>query len=173
MGLLWNLLSLARNAKQAAGSFNEVRGQATQAQRALSSFQDRLVQKDYERATTGDPQAQFEMGERFYQGLGVNQDYAQAAAWFQLAANRGHVRAQYILGVMCFLGRGVPADAAEAYKWLVLAERQGSEDALAGKRKIAAKIAPEARAEGDTRAAAFAVITDDKPSGATETRITE
>jgi TPR repeat protein len=156
MGLIWNLLSLAKNAKQVTGSFQQVRGQAAQAQRALTSAQDHLVQKDYERALAGDSKAQFEMGERFYQGLGVPRDYAQALAWFQVPAHHGHTRAQYMLGIMFFLGRGVAADAAEAYKWLILAAQQGDEEARATKQKIAAKIHPDARAEGVRRATELA-----------------
>jgi TPR repeat protein len=161
MGLIWNLLSLVKSAQHAAGSFQEMRGRAAHCQRALHQFQDTLVQKDYERAQAGNRQAQFDMGERFYQGLGVTQDYNQAAVWFQEAAQRGHGDAQRVLAVMYFLGRGVGADPAEAYKWAILASSTGEQEALNIRQKIRAKIPAEAATEGEQRASRMAV----KPSG--------
>lgn len=152
MGLIWNLVALARNAKQAAGSFQDVKDKTNRACGALNQYQQRLVQKEYDRAMAGDAQAQFEMGERFFQGIGVERQHEHAAGWFYMAAMQGHTKAQTNLAMMCFLGRGVPADPAEAFKWAFLAARRGGEDALALQRKIESRITPEEIAEGRKRA---------------------
>jgi TPR repeat protein len=153
MGLIWNLLSLVKSAQHATGSFHQMRGRVAQCQNALHQFQDALVQKDYERAQGGNRQAQFDLGERFYQGLGVTQDYHQAAVWFQEAAQRGHSGAQRVLAMMYFVGRGVEADPAEAYKWAILASATGGQEAISTRQKILAKIPTEAAIEGEQRAA--------------------
>jgi TPR repeat protein len=155
MGLIWNLVALVKNAKQAAGAVQKVQGQTAGYLGAINRFQNTLVQKDYDRALSGNSQAQFEMGERFFQGLGVPKDYSEAAAWFQQAAHKGHPKAQRILAMMFFLGRGVAADPAEAYKWIQLASLNGEEDTLHTKRTIASKITAEAMVEGEKRAAAM------------------
>ena len=152
MGVIWNLVSLVKSAKRAVGAMQEIPGHAARCHRAVDQFQNTLVQKDYERARAGSLQAQFEMGERFFQGLGVAKDYAQAAAWFLEAANQGHAGAQNIMAMMYFLGRGVVADPAEAYKWAMLASAGGETDAWNTRREIAAKISAEAKAEGEQRA---------------------
>jgi TPR repeat protein len=154
MGIIRSLVSLATQAKQTAGSLQQLQGRAGQCHQAIHRLQDKLVQKDFDRAMAGNAQAQYEMGERFYQGLGVEKDAATAAAWFELAAKQGLPSAQRLLAMMYFLGRGVPPDPAEAYKWICLAAQKGGEEALAIQRKIAAKIPAEALAEGEKRAAA-------------------
>ncbi len=45
-------------------------------------------------------------------GLGVTQDYAQAAKWYRKAAEQGHAYAQFNLGYMYRFGQGVPQDYA-------------------------------------------------------------
>jgi TPR repeat protein len=48
-------------------------------------------------AEQGSVQAQFSLGERYRRGQGVAQDDAEAAKWYQKAAEQGHAEAQYIL----------------------------------------------------------------------------
>jgi TPR repeat protein len=152
MGMILNLIGLAKNAQQAVGSWQKAKDNTAHLRGALNQYQGQQAQKECDRATAGDSQAQFELGERFFQGLGVDQNYAHAAGWFQAAAIQGHTRAQCNLAMMCFLGRGVSPDPAEAYKWACLAALRGSEDALAIKRKMESRISPEAIAEGEKRA---------------------
>jgi TPR repeat protein len=163
MGLIWNLASLAKNAKQAVGSLEQVKGQTARCYGALKQVQDNLIQKTYEKAQAGNHQAQFDMGERFFQGLGVPKDYTESAAWFLRAARQGHPRAQNILAMMFFLGRGVNADPAEAYKWICLAAVCGEDEILTNKRKIASKISLEALAEGEKRVAGFKIVIETPP----------
>jgi peptidoglycan hydrolase-like protein with peptidoglycan-binding domain len=44
-------------------------------------------------ANEGNPEAQYILGSMYAQGKGVLQDYAQAHAWFNLAASKGHEKA--------------------------------------------------------------------------------
>ena len=41
--------------------------------------------------------AQFSLGLLYANGYGVNQDYVEAAKWFRLAADQGHLDAQNVL----------------------------------------------------------------------------
>jgi TPR repeat protein len=45
-------------------------------------------------AELGNAEAQYWLGQLYYEGRGVSQDYAQAAQWFYKAAEQGHIDAQ-------------------------------------------------------------------------------
>lgn len=77
------------------------------------------------RAAAGDADAQLNMGGVFFTGQDVEQDYAEAAKWFHLAARQGHAQAQFNLGMMYATGRGVPHDNIEAVKWYRYAAVRG------------------------------------------------
>ena len=81
-------------------------------------------------ANSGDPQAQFELGNLYYQGQIVERDLALALKWFELASLQGHAEAQQALGMMFFRGEGVPANNVQAYVVLKMAAVNGAEDAL-------------------------------------------
>jgi hypothetical protein len=82
------------------------------------------------KAEQGDAEAQLNLGNGYYHGEGVPQDYAEAAKWNRLAAEQGHASAQYHLGFMYDNGQGVPQDYAEAVKWYRLAAEQGHAEGL-------------------------------------------
>ncbi len=84
------------------------------------SFED--VKK---KAAQGDMDWQFELGEYYFFGLGVQQDYNEAFKWLHLAATRGHPGAQQHIGLMYHRGEGVPRNDDEAFKWLKLSAEQG------------------------------------------------
>ncbi len=70
-------------------------------------------------ATDGDVVAQYNLGMKYARGDGVKQDYAVAAKWLEMAANKGDMDAQAALGVMYQRGQGVQQDnniAAGLYK---------------------------------------------------------
>lgn len=69
--------------------------------------------------------AQNNLGNRYYFGEGVKQDYAEAVNWYKLAAEQGNVSAQYNLGECYYYGRGVKKYYAEAVKWYKLAAENG------------------------------------------------
>ncbi|MCS1407836.1 MAG: Secretory immunoglobulin A-binding protein EsiB [Verrucomicrobia subdivision 3 bacterium] len=80
-------------------------------------------------AQQGDAEAQFNLGMRYLQGVGVPQDDAEAAQWHQKAAEQGHARAQFNLGWAYDNGMGVPQDDVEAVKWYRKAAHQGLAEA--------------------------------------------
>src|SRR6056297_2522123 len=82
-------------------------------------------------AEQGDAKAQYNLAHMYYEGLGVTQDYAEAARWSRLAAEHGHADAQYDLGFMYHNGFGVTQDYEEAVRWYRLAAEQGIADAQA------------------------------------------
>ena len=51
-------------------------------------------------ADQDDTDAQFNLGNMYYKGRGVPQDYTEAAKWIRNAAEGGHVEAQSKLGYM-------------------------------------------------------------------------
>ena len=79
-----------------------------------------------ELAEAGDAEAQTELGERYEDGRGLEQDYGVAVSWFRQAAERGHVPGQAALGFMYGTGRGVDRNDAEAVRWHRRAAEQGN-----------------------------------------------
>ncbi len=70
------------------------------------------------KAGQGDAQSMYEIGRAFLDGTyGKNKDAAEAAAWFQRAADQGHARAQCALGRCYAEGQGVEASYSEATRW--------------------------------------------------------
>lgn len=71
---------------------------------------DAWQQGDYDRAVaqwrplaeTGDPDAQFNMGQAYKLGRGVKADMPTAIGWYRKAAAQGHVRAEDNLGLLMF-----------------------------------------------------------------------
>ncbi len=76
-------------------------------------------------AEQGDIDAQYELGNCYYNGNGVSEDKAEAVKWYYKAANRGYARAQYSLGNCYYNGYGVDKDEVEAIKWYRKAAEQG------------------------------------------------
>ncbi|HGM4297806.1 TPA: tetratricopeptide repeat protein [Pseudomonas aeruginosa] len=81
-------------------------------------------------ANGGDAEAQYELGEFFYDGERIPRDLQAALNWFEKASLQGHAEAQYHLGTMFFRGEGVPANNVQAYIVLKMAAVNGAEDAL-------------------------------------------
>ena len=77
-----------------------------------------------EDAEAGHAEAQFSLGEMYAEGLGVQQDDAQARSWFEYAAAQGHAEAQCRLGRMLAKGLGGSRDCARAQHWLMEAAAQ-------------------------------------------------
>jgi hypothetical protein len=65
-------------------------------------------------------------GERHFYGTDAPQNYSEAAKWFRMAGERGHVSAQCWLGIFYERGHGVPQDLTEAAKWFQQAASQGN-----------------------------------------------
>lgn len=72
-----------------------------------------------------DAEPQYKKGLAYLRGVGVTQDFKQAAEWFMKAAINGHDKAQYNLGAMYGWGSGVAPDMAQANEWLEKAAAKG------------------------------------------------
>jgi hypothetical protein len=68
-------------------------------------------------AAQGYAPAEFQMGQLYDFGFGVEQDDTQALAWYRKAAEHGSAAGQRTVGEFYQKGRGVPADAAQAAHW--------------------------------------------------------
>lgn len=78
-------------------------------------------------AEAGDAEAMYSIGELYYYGDGVEQDYAQAMAWYQKAAELGDAKAMNNIGALYYNGWGVRADRAQAKEWFQRAADAGNE----------------------------------------------
>jgi len=87
--------------------------------------QDATVSILQKLAEQGDMKDQAALGEMYYTGEGLPQNYIEAARWYRRAAEQGYGRAQLRLGVMYSQGQGVPQDYTEALKWFRQAAEQG------------------------------------------------
>ena len=72
------------------------------------------------------------LGESYFTGEGVEQDYEQAVEWYQKAAEAGDAAAMSRLGDCYFQGQGVEADYAQAVEWYRQAAEAGNSDGMVG-----------------------------------------
>jgi TPR repeat protein len=80
-------------------------------------------------AELGLDEAQYGLGNLYYQGTGVPKSPREAAKWYYLAANQGHAKAQLALGWTYGGARGVPKDLKESARWFRKAAEQGQIEA--------------------------------------------
>jgi TPR repeat protein len=106
-------------------------------------------------ADEGHAAAQFELGQMHAQGLGVTQQFDEAAHWYLLAAKQGHAQAQFHLGFLHSHGQGVEQDYAKAYQWYCISERCGYALAKKNVAFIGKKLSPGEREMAQWRAESF------------------
>lgn len=76
-------------------------------------------------ADKGDTQAQCSLGNMYYHGEGVTQNFAEAASWYRKAAEQGFAKGEYDIGYVYQRGQGVSQDYTEAARWYRRASDQG------------------------------------------------
>ena len=76
-------------------------------------------------AINGDPDAAYEIADRYLAGRGVNSDTSEAIKWFERAVTKGSAVAAFRLGMAFEKGLGVPKDRARARTNYVLAANAG------------------------------------------------
>ncbi len=76
-------------------------------------------------AQAGNAEAQYRLGVMYAEGRGVAPNDAEAALWFERAADQGEPMAQYNLGASYAEGTGVRKDMGAAAKWFRRAADQG------------------------------------------------
>jgi localization factor PodJL len=81
-------------------------------------------------AAAGNPAAAYEIAVRFAEGRGVAQSFAEAARWFERAADHGLAPAQYRLGSLYEKGHGVKKDLEAARRLYLAASDKGSAKAM-------------------------------------------
>ncbi len=82
-------------------------------------------------AEKGNPDAQINLGNMYFDGNGVPQDNAESVKWYLLAADQGSVDAQIALGFLYEYGDAVHFDYVRAYKWFDLAGSGSDRDIVA------------------------------------------
>src|SRR5215475_9753377 len=78
------------------------------------------------KASSGDPEAQFQLGLAYDHGLGLDKSAYEAMRWYRLAANSGHTEAQNNLAYLYETGPDALRDLNEAIKWYSRAAVYGS-----------------------------------------------
>ena len=68
-------------------------------------------------AELGQSDAQFELGNMYSTGTGVEIDLEKAFYWFSLAGGQGNTNASYNLGVMYMTGQGAEVDLELSLDW--------------------------------------------------------
>ncbi|CAK0751144.1 conserved hypothetical protein [Gammaproteobacteria bacterium] len=99
--------------------------EAVEKQQALATQQCQPVSAD---ARQRQAEQAWEQGDRYHEGRGVERDDIEAAKWYRLAAEQGHINAQCRLGDLYANGWGVARDDAEAAVWYQRAAGQGDAD---------------------------------------------
>ena len=77
----------------------------------------------------GNALAQSSLANCYYEGIGVEQDYAKAVAICEEYAEQGYARAQYNLGLSYFNGWSVKQDYVKAVQWFTQAASGGDAQA--------------------------------------------
>lgn len=124
---------------------------------------DAYMSGDYDRAAEvwtalaeqGDAEAQYELAYLYYSGLGVPEDWAEAARLFHLAADEvGLWHFQQDLAVLLAAGSEELRDPVAALAWFTIAAEAGSHDALKPLDKLSRDLLPDevTRAEALARA---------------------
>ena len=98
-------------------------------------------------AEADDPIAQYFLGEMYLHGKGVDQDFAQAAAWYERAAINGHPEAQAAIGSLEMLGLGVARHPTSGYFWLIVSvvgeDSKMHQAAMSALGQVAVQLSPE------------------------------
>ena len=85
----------------------------------------KYVVAEHQKTADGDVVAQYNTGVAYRDGLGVAQNYQEAANWFRLAADQGNGQAQVNLAAMYYQGQGVQQDYGQAAQLYLKAADQG------------------------------------------------
>ena len=70
------------------------------------------------------------IGELYYRGYGIKQDFNAAKAWLEIASNKGDAESQYLMGNIYQFGMGVTQDISIAMHYFQKAAGQGHKKAL-------------------------------------------
>ena len=91
----------------------------------LGAFAQNDINSIKKAAEQGDAQAQFNLGNCYAKGEGVNKNLKEAAYWYRKAAEQDLAEAQFTLGRCYYNGYGIDKDFKEATYWYRKAAEQG------------------------------------------------
>ena len=91
-------------------------------------------------ADQGNASAQNNIGDLYYWGNGVKQDYEEAMKWYRKAAAQGNAIAQMNIGHLYDQGKGVKQDYEEAMKWYRKVAAKGNVAAKENLARVREKI---------------------------------
>lgn len=80
-------------------------------------------------AEKGDCKAQFILGNCYYNGYGIDVDYAEALSWREKAAEAGDAQTQFLVAQQYFSGIGTLIDVEKAKHWYTLSAENGNVEA--------------------------------------------
>jgi TPR repeat protein len=86
---------------------------------------EKLSAREKKAAEQGDPAEQYYLGDRYWRGYGVPQDYKESFFWYKKAAEQGVPGAQSKVGLMYYQGKGVTSNYQLASEWFKKAAEQG------------------------------------------------
>ena len=103
---------------------DEERRLAQVAQEEKAKEKSAKMKRLHDDAQQGDRVCQFNLGNLYFKGEGVDQSYAEALKWYRKAAEQGLADSQCSLGRMYTKGIGVERDHLKAFEWLQKAADQ-------------------------------------------------
>ena len=80
-------------------------------------------------ADENNPEAQYNLGEMYYNGFHVSQNYTETIKWYKRAAEQNIPIAKYNLGNMYLNGEGVKPNIKKAMSFLISAAELNNKDA--------------------------------------------
>jgi len=86
-------------------------------------------QELFVKAKDGNSEAQKKLGEMYFSGEGVEQDYSEALKWFQKSGDQNDSNVQFQLGKIYYSREGAKKDYSKALMWYLKAAEQGHCDA--------------------------------------------
>lgn len=83
--------------------------------------------KSYNKAVEGNSDAQYQLGDKYYNGDGVQQSYERAALWYAKSAAQQNSWGEFNLAKCFQYGHGVEQSFKKAKEWYAKAAAQGNE----------------------------------------------
>jgi hypothetical protein len=94
-------------------------------------------------AEAGNVESQFQLGEMYRKGAGLQQDLHKAAKLIEAAAMAGYGEAEFSMGEMCEAGEGILQDYVSAHAWYNLAALHGVQRAQERRNALASHMTTE------------------------------
>ena len=84
-----------------------------------------MIEEIRKQAESGNQEAQYQLGQLYYNGEKLRKNYRTAFEWFSKAAESGHVVAQRVVAEMYISGKKIGKDHKKAFYWMLCAAMQG------------------------------------------------